>query len=287
MPSMAAAETEKLLQVRRDRPGSSKEVWDHVAVEEPLQILVAHGADGDRTVSSLLVTMRTPGHDLELAAGIMLTEGIVSGGEQIRELLVCDTAGPGPAKGNVVRVEVEPEVDLDLARLERHFHATSSCGVCGKTSLDALEVRGLPLASAGPVVDRALICRLPGRMRSEQPVFSRTGGLHAAALFDPNGALRCLREDVGRHNACDKVVGNQLLEGSGDLSGLVLVVSGRASFEIMQKALAAGIAIVVAIGAPTSLAVETARRFGMTLVGFTSEERFNVYAGAERIGEGC
>jgi FdhD protein len=185
---------------------------------------------------------------------------------------------------NSVRVELRPDVTVDLDRLERHFYTTSSCGVCGKSSLDALEVNAAPLAAADQFrIAAAAIHELPKKLREEQAVFERTGGLHAAALFDSAGRLIEIREDVGRHNAVDKLIGSQLLAGRVPIANRGLLVSGRASFELIQKAIVAGIPLLAAVGAPSSLAVELARRFGATLVGFLRDERFNVYWGAERI----
>jgi FdhD protein len=236
---------------------------DVLAVEEPLEIRLGwrapHGLT--RSEKTISITMRTPGHDLELAAGFLLGEGIVRDRAQIASLAHCGPVPPGRATSNVVKLVVAEGVTLDLARLERSFYTTSSCGVCGKTSLEAL--------------------------RAHQEVFERTGGLHAAALFDPRGALLGVREDVGRHNAVDKLLGAQLLAGKvppQERAGAgVMLVSGRASFELVQKALMAGIPILAAVGAPSSLAVDLARGSGMTVLGFVRDGRFNVYCGEQRI----
>jgi len=257
---------------------------DQVAVEEPMEIRIVFGPDESRTSRSLSITMRTPGNDFELAAGFLMTEGILSRPEQIRELAFCGPPAPGRTTANIVKVEIAPQVELDLGRLERHFYTTSSCGICGKASLDALHVQGLrrpdPLR---PRLPRALIHELPARLGAGQPLFRRTGGLHAAALVERDGTLADIREDVGRHNAVDKLLGRRFLDGATPLADHPMVVSGRASFEILQKALAAGVPMIVAVGAPSSLAVQMAERFGMTLIGFASRERFNVYCGAERV----
>jgi FdhD protein len=255
---------------------SSSPCQDLLAVEEPLEIRVA-----DRPVS---ITMRTPGNDFELAAGFLFNEGIIEGAHQIRDIH-WSRPGENPRQaGNSVTVEIEAGAEIDFDRLERHFYTTSSCGVCGKASIEALEMQGCPrLPRDSPIVDVPVIHRLPGVLRSEQAVFERTGGLHAAALFDSVGELLLVREDVGRHNAVDKLIGAEVLERRTPLSDRVILVSGRASFELVQKALMAGIAILAAVGAPSSLAVETARRFNMTLVGFVRGERFNIYSGASRI----
>jgi FdhD protein len=255
---------------------SSSACQDLLAVEEPLEIRLA-----DRPVS---ITMRTPGNDFELAAGFLFGEGIIQGARQIREIR-WSIAGENPRQSaNSVTVELQAGAEVDLARLERHFYATSSCGVCGKASIEALRMQGCPvLPRDAPRIDPAVIHGLPDVLRARQAVFERTGGLHAAALFDPSGELLLLREDVGRHNAVDKLIGAEVLAGHTPLHQNLILVSGRASFELVQKALMAGIPILAAVGAPSSLAVETAQRFHMTLLGFVRGDRFNIYSGASRI----
>jgi FdhD protein len=236
---------------------------DWVAVEEPLEILV-----NGRNVA---ITMRTPGNDRELACGFLYTEGILH-------------AAPRAISEQNNRIELSAEGEPDLDRLERHFYLSSSCGICGKASIQALESSGCPfLDRTRPVVNPLVISRLPEILRERQSVFDRTGGLHAAALFDPAGNLLDVREDVGRHNAVDKLIGAALLRGSLPLNDHILMLSGRASFELIQKALMAGIAIVAAVGAPSSLAVEAALRYGMTLAGFVRGTRFNIYSGESRL----
>jgi FdhD protein len=225
------------------------------------------------------VTMRTPGHDFELAAGFLFTEGIVAAQTDVRSVRYCDVPRE-EQQYNVVTVDLRRPYDPEL--LQRNFYTTSSCGICGKASLDSISVRCAPVA-AGPEVAESVVVALPDRLREAQRVFDRTGGLHAAGLFDTAGTLLELREDVGRHNAVDKLVGRALLAGELPLSERVLMVSGRLSFEIVQKAAVAGIPIVCAVSAPSSLAVDTGRRFGMTLVGFLRGSRFNIYTNAERI----
>lgn len=258
---------------------------DSVAIEEPLEIQLNYEKRGGlRVTKSVSVTMRTPGSDEELAAGFLFTEGILTSRRQI-EQIESVAAGPGaPVNGNSVRVRLCPGVEVDLRRLERHFYTTSSCGVCGKTSLEALRTTGeIALAPGEPRVEPEVVTGLPETLRRSQAVFERTGGLHAAALFDPAGKLLSVREDIGRHNAVDKLIGREFLDERAPLSQAILLVSGRASFELMQKAVMAGIPILAAVGAPSSLAVEVARQFGATLLGFVRENRFNVYAGADRI----
>jgi FdhD protein len=250
---------------------------DELAVEEPLEIRLAFDRDGRRVRRAVSVTMRTPGHDDELAVGFLFTEGILDSPGQVAKV---EDWGPG----NVVRVELNPGVAVDLARLERHFYAASSCGVCGKASLEAVRVRPRSEMIPGrPAIEVATIERLPETQRAAQGAFDRTGGLHAAALFDPSGRLLALREDVGRHNALDKLIGEAFLAGCTPLRDGILLVSGRASFELVQKAAVAGIPVLAAVGAPSSLAVELAREHGMTLVGFVRPDRFNIYAGPDRI----
>lgn len=257
---------------------------DVLAIEEPLEIRLVWQEDGKRHQRSLSITMRTPGCDQELAAGFLFTEGIVERSSQIARLAHC-----GPAIGemglrNVIRVELEERIELDWSRFERNFHVTSSCGICGKTSLEAVSRRGCTLPPLQFQIDSELLYGLPKRLRSEQAIFDTTGGLHAAALFDPSGKLLAVREDVGRHNALDKLVGAEFLADRLPLTEpRILLLSGRASFELLQKATAAGIGIVAAIGAPSSLAVDLARQSQITLVGFLRDGRCNVYCVPERI----
>lgn len=253
--------------VERVEQGCSTPAQDLVAVEEPLEIRIA-----ERVVS---ITMRTPGNDRELAAGFLFTEGIISGTGAIQDIR---------SHRNSVTVDLLPGIDVDFDRLARNFYTTSSCGVCGKTSLEALTAQGCRRFSQdAPRFEAALIPELPKRVRVAQKVFERTGGLHAAALFDATGELQSLREDVGRHNALDKLIGAEILASRTPLSNRLVLLSGRASFELLQKALMAGVSMLVAVGAPSSLAVEVAQRYNMTLVGFVREGRFNVYSGAWRI----
>ena len=270
--------------IRRISGTTSRTMPDHLALEEPLEIQVAWGAPESRQWKTVAITMRTPGHDRELAAGFLVGEGILRSLDQIEAV---HTRGPRYGEEGFqhsVRVTLRPGVELDLARLERNFYTTSSCGVCGKTSLEALELNFMrPLPECDWQIDREIICALPGRLREAQTIFDQTGGLHAAGLFTPQGKAVVVREDVGRHNAVDKVVGTEFLAGHLPLERHVLVVSGRASFELMQKALAAGIGMLVAVGAPSSLAVEVAEKFGATLIGFTKAHGFNIYTGEQRV----
>jgi FdhD protein len=268
----------------------SRERADQVATEEPLEIRLRSAGDEASAVRrTVAITMRTPGQDFtdfELAVGFLHGEGLLCRGSPgaIAGVAYCtDLDVAAEHRWNVVTVTLRARHLPEGPGLDRHTLTTSACGVCGSASLEALADRGLAPVGPGPVLDPALVRSLPERMRAAQGVFRSTGGLHAAALFDGEGSLRVLREDVGRHNAVDKVVGHALLEGWLPLSGHVLLVSGRTSYEILQKAVAAGVPIVAAVSAPSSLAVDLARRFGVTLVGFLRGDRFNVYAGEERV----
>lgn len=272
----ADRETEPVAIVRVGPAGAeSREDW--VAAEEPLEIRA--GGPGQEP-ASVAVTMRTPGHDPELAVGFLFTEGL------IRSRADLDPDRPARRSGcNVVRVHLSRP--FDGSSLKRNFFATSSCGLCGKASLDQVAVRCDPMAADdGPVVAPATIVALPDALRAAQSTFDRTGGLHAAGLFDAAGSLVATREDVGRHNAVDKLVGRALLDGRTPLAGSILLVSGRTSFEILQKAAVAGVPIVCAVSAPSSLAVAVADRLGITLVGFLRGDRFNVYTHPGRIAPG-
>jgi len=253
---------------------------DTLATEEPMEIRLLAG----QTMQTVAVTMRTPGADFELAAGFLYGEGIIDSPDDVQKISYCiDSDLDTEQRYNIVNVELRGGHEFDLRPLERHFYTTSACGVCGKASLEQLELRGCPVMTAGPEVSAEVITTLPEKLREAQGLFDATGGLHAAALFDDKGELIALREDVGRHNATDKLVGWALLEGRLPLTDHIVMVSGRSSFEILQKSLAAGAPVVCAISAPSSLAVDVAKQFGMTLVGFLRGGRFNVYSGSERI----
>jgi FdhD protein len=256
---------------RRNGNAKSRPKRDLVAVEEPLEIRVRG--------RSVAVTMRTPGHDRELAAGFLLTEGIIRDRRDVVEILHCRAAS---APDNTLNVFLAESVTLDFTRLTRHVFATSSCGLCGKASIESVHQHFPPVKSRQRV-STSTLTRLPKLLREAQAAFNQTGGLHAAAVFDAKGGLAVVREDVGRHNAVDKVLGHGFLEGQWPFDSHILLVSGRASFEILQKALAARIPIVCAISAPSSLAVDFARESGQTLVGFLRGNEMNVYAGAQRI----
>jgi FdhD protein len=275
-------------------------VKDLIAVEEPLECQLAYGPLNSRRLKSISVTMRTPGHDFELAAGFLMTEGVVRDSAEIER--ISYVAGrPTPveaadersqegsavlqyqAERNVVRVELLPDVSVSLANLERNFYTTSSCGICGKASLLALRTVCPPRATNEFQVTTEVLYSLPARLRDAQNVFDKTGGLHASGLFGSSGHLFSSREDVGRHNAVDKLLGTEFLADRTPLRDRLLMLSGRASFELLQKALMAGVPMVVSVGAPSSLAVQVARDFDITLVGFLRGDHFNVYHGAKRV----
>jgi len=257
---------------------------DALAIEEPLEIRLGFNENGKATHKSISITMRTPGDDFELAAGFLFTEGIIKSADQINQIKHCGVLAKDTSFNNTVRVDLRSDVKIDFKRLERHFYTSSSCGVCGKTSIEALQTGVCSLAEqTSPIFAAETIHHLPEILRGQQNIFDRTGGLHAAALFNQAGEMESLREDVGRHNAVDKLIGAEFLAGRTPVSDKLLLVSGRASFELAQKALMAGIPILAAVGAPSSLAVELAGEYGMTVLGFVRDNRFNIYSGAERI----
>jgi len=273
--------------IERVGKGGGGDAEDEIAVEEPLEIEVSWEPAGARETKTISITMRTPGNDGELAVGFLVGEGLLRSPDEVEKVF-----NRGPRSGpegfqNSVHVALKAGVLADFKRLQRNFYATSSCGVCGKSSMDALKLDAFrELGGPEWTIDEKMVRELPARLRAEQEAFSHTGGLHGAGLFTPEGQMIAVREDVGRHNAVDKVIGSRFLAGEARLPGAVLVVSGRASFELMQKAIAAGIPALVAVGAPSSLAVEVAERFGATLIGFTKPESFNIYAGAQRVRNG-
>lgn len=257
---------------------------DLLAVEEPLEIRIEFGKSEQRQQQSISVTMRTPGNDLELALGFCFTEGIIASYADVANIHHCADAKTPEERENVVKVVLNPTVELDLERLQRHFYTTSSCGVCGKSSIEAVQSSHCPVLPANqPLVKTELIHALPDKLRTAQNVFEHTGGIHAAGLFDEAGALHLIREDVGRHNAVDKLIGAALFKDMLPLSSYGILVSGRASFELIQKSLAAGIPMLAAVGAPSSLAVNLAQQFNMTVLGFVRNNRFNIYSAENRI----
>jgi FdhD protein len=268
--------------VRRLRDGAWAQDDDVLAAEEPLEIRLIW-KDGRRTVTrSIAVTMRTPGNDFELAAGFLHGEGILSAREDIADISYCTDEDEDQAF-NIVTVTLRPGLVFDVSRLERNFYTTSSCGVCGKAALESLEVQGCDIVPSGFEVSEDAVRGMPQALRAAQAVFEQTGGLHAAGLFNKDGSLLSLREDVGRHNAVDKLIGERFLEDELPASESVLMLSGRASFELLQKALVARIPVVAAVGAPSSLAVQLAESFNITLCGFVKADSLNVYTVPERV----
>jgi len=267
---MSLAKTTRPVSIARiDGAAAAETREDSLAVEEPLEIRVGG--------HSVAVVMRTPGHDRELVAGFLVTEGLVKQRGEVLDLVYCRADGGKPEE-NILDVLLAPGAVVDVARLTRHVFTSSSCGICSKATIEAVRMQ-FPAIAAPLSPRRAVLSALPDKLRAAQAAFAATGGLHASALFDAEGGLQVVREDVGRHNALDKVVGHAFFAEKLPLSGMMLLVSGRVSFEIMQKALAAGIPCVAAISAPTSAAVEFARASGQTLVGFLRGTRMNVYAG--------
>lgn len=259
-------------------PNQIRWISDELATEEPLELRLVAGNE-HRTIA---VTLRTPGNDFELAAGFLFGEGVIQRRSEIKRIAYCVEEGQEQLY-NIVSVELRSQALPRLPTLERHFFTTSACGLCGKASIESLSARGLSPVSGDSTISAKVLQELPEKLRKAQQLFDLTGGLHAAALFDLEGNLIALREDIGRHNAMDKLVGWALLEGKLPLAPCIVVVSGRASFELVQKALAAGIPIFASVSAPSNLAVDLAASFGMTLAGFLRGERFNVYAHPERI----
>jgi FdhD protein len=255
---------------------------DLVVGEEPLEIRVNYFDGIARREKRLAVTMRTPGHDFELCTGFLITEGILDGYGQVKKIFYCEEVSEEEAD-NVVIVQLHETVSIDASIFNRNFYINSSCGVCGKSSLESVStICDTSLDPSGPSIPAALIHRIPAIVGSDQSVFKHTGGLHASALFDATGKLLLIREDIGRHNALDKLIGARVIKGQ-DNSGTICFVSGRAGFELVQKTIVAGIPAMVAVGAPSSLAVDLASEYGQTLIGFARDGKFNIYSGKQRI----
>ncbi len=271
-PPDPRAAASRILRWKQGAPAQAAD--DSLAREEPLEIRVRGEA--------VAVTMRTPGHDEELALGFLLSESVIAGPSDVLEIAPCQQ-GEAALHGNVLNVFLSPKAGVDLAKLRRNVYASSSCGLCGKASIESVHAHFPPLSKRGPLAAAETLLQLPGRLRTGQETFDKTGGLHAAGLFESDGELLMLREDIGRHNAVDKVLGRSMLDRQFPLEDRVLMVSGRASFEILQKALAGRVPVVCAVSAPSSLAVEFAQESGQTLVGFLRGDTFNVYSHPERI----
>jgi FdhD protein len=269
------------INIHKISSGTIHETEDKVAVEEPLQIELEYSTASGRMQKNIAVTMRTPGNDEELAAGFLFTEGIIKSGEAISEIK------RSPADENMVQVILKEDIIPALGNAARNFYTTSSCGICGKASIDAINTVSVFTAEKDSlVIDATVLYNLQDEIKEQQKVFEDTGGIHASALFDCSGAIIMLREDVGRHNALDKIIGATLMKDELPLNNCLLFLSGRASFELVQKAVMAGIKVIAAVGAPSSLAVEMAKENDITLIGFLRDNRFNIYAGKERINLG-
>lgn len=280
-----SSKIEKII-LHRYRNGVWQQDEDVLAKEEPLEIRISYSKMNERKTQSISVTMRTPGNDVELALGFLFTEGIIRSVADVMQAGHAAHAKTRESRNNIVQVLLKETAVSDIEKLKRNFYTTSSCGVCGKESIDAVKTECPVYPERQLQIPLEVILTLPYTLRQQQNVFAFTGGIHAAALFDTNGHLLLLREDVGRHNALDKLIGSALFtseQNTVDPADCILLLSGRASFELIQKAAMAGISIVCAVGAPSSLAVEMADDLGITLIGFLREERFNVYSGNERV----
>jgi FdhD protein len=275
---MPADKSKKKLRIWTIEDSQTCSRLDDIATEEPLEI---------RLISpekTLAVTMRTPGADFDLVAGFLYSEGVIKSREYLAKMSYCvDPDIDGEQRQNIINVALKSGLTFDFKRLERHFFMTSACGVCGKASIESLKIREIPQISSDFNINTEIIYRLNDQLKLAQGLFSATGGLHAAALFDESGKLLKLREDVGRHNALDKLIGSSVLTNELPLAHHIVMVSGRSSFEILQKCIVAGVPILCAVSAPSSLAVEMAQAFNVTLIGFLRGRRFNVYSGIERI----
>ena len=264
--------------------GQAQYRTDILAREEPLELKLAYGPRGQRQSRSLAVTMRTPGQDEELAAGFLFTEGVIGKAEDIKEMRHVGDALAPEARENILLVELDEELPVDFEKLNRHFFTSSSCGVCGKASIDMVRSVSCYFPRRNhPLIHASIVQAMPEKLAQQQALFECTGGIHAAAIFSPEGELWMAREDVGRHNALDKLIGAALLQGQIPLRGQAILLSGRLSFELVQKSVMAGVPILAAVGAPSSLAVELGEEYGMTLVGFLRGQAFNVYCGVERV----
>ena len=272
------------VQILKFQDGQFSPRTDHLATEEPLEIQLSFGASEQRTQRSLAITMRTPGQDFDLVYGFLFTEGIIHRRNDVIQMRYPGNQLDPEAQENIVLVELHPHTNFDFERLNRHFYTSSSCGICGKTSLEMVQPHAhFLLDPLNPQVTPPILLRLPQLLLPQQSLFGRTGGIHAAGLFSAAGDLLLLREDVGRHNAVDKVLGAALQKHGFPLRTEILLVSGRAGFELVQKAIMAGLSVMAAVGAPSSLATELAEAHNLTLIGFLRDGSFNVYTGKERI----
>jgi FdhD protein len=271
------------VKIQKISPKKVVETEDALVIEEPLEIRIGYGTIENRLQKSISVTMRTPGNDFELAIGFLFTEGIIHKKQDVLKVEYVPTFHV-ESQNNIVKVELAPTVEFKMENLERNFYTTSSCGVCGKASIDAIHANDIPdLDPTKPKFGQSKILELPTTLIKKQNLFEYTGGLHAAAIFNEEGELIQIKEDIGRHNAVDKLIGWALMIDKVPLSDFLILVSGRAGFELVQKSIVAGIPIMAAVGAPSSLSTHLARESGMTLIGFLKNERFNIYTHPERI----
>ncbi|MEQ9402458.1 MAG: formate dehydrogenase accessory sulfurtransferase FdhD [Cyclobacteriaceae bacterium] len=277
---MTSVQTVDILRVGKD---SNESTPDLIVTEEPLEIRIGYGPETDRQQMNLAVTMRTPGNDEELCLGFLFNEGIIQCIEDVLSVKYCDEMGTVENHENIMRAELSQDVTFDPSDHQRNFYTTSSCGVCGKAAVEAIHVACNPLESDKIFIEENVFFELPNKLRAAQEVFKHTGGLHASAIFDLSGNLLAHREDVGRHNALDKIIGYYLNKDIHALKNSILLLSGRISFELVQKAIRAGIPVIAAVGAPSSLAVSLAEDFGVTLIGFLGEKKFNIYTADRRV----
>lgn len=271
------------VEILRIKSNDSETQPDLVVVEEPLEIRVGYGSEDNRGQVSLSVTMRTPGDDELLCLGFLFTEGIIDSYEDVLSVKPCHDLGKVEEFGNVMRVELAPSVRFDKTKFARNFYMTSSCGVCGKASIESVMTYASAPIDNGLTFSRELLKTLHQKLQATQEVFKHTGGVHACGLFDKTGSIVAHKEDVGRHNALDKLIGDRLLDKSIPISEFGLILSGRISFELVQKAVRAGILVIAGVGAPSSLAVNLAKEFGITLIGFLKSDGYNIYEGEHRI----
>lgn len=273
----------KQVNIKRVELNALNDSPDVLAVEEPLEIRLAYISLGEVQEKNISVTMRTPGNDFELALGFLFTEGIIHSNHDIKSIRYCESVEKEEEKGNVVKVVLRDDLEFNFSSLERHFYTSSSCGVCGKSSIESVNQHCTILPTAGFKVSHKTIISLPKQLESDQTVFKHTGGIHATGLFNLKGELELMREDVGRHNAMDKIAGASLTNLQVPLSEKIMLVSGRTSFELVQKAIMLGVPILCAVGAPSSLAFDLAKANNLTLIGFLKKDKFNIYCGEHRI----
>ncbi|MCP4459608.1 MAG: formate dehydrogenase accessory sulfurtransferase FdhD [Cytophagales bacterium] len=271
------------VEVLRIKSNDSEYLPDLVVVEEPLEIRVGYGAEDAREQISLSVTMRTPGNDEELCLGFLFAEGVINSYQDVSSVKPCHDLGKKEEIGNVMRVELQPSIDFDPGKFTRNFFTHSSCGVCGKASIDAIKSNAKTPVDIGLQFSADVLKTLHSKLLATQEVFKHTGGIHACGLFDPRGEIILHKEDVGRHNALDKLVGERILADELPIKSYGLILSGRISFELVQKAVRAGIVVIVGVGAPSSLAVDLAKEFKITLIGFLKEDGYNIYESNHRI----